>query len=92
MSEAASERRHHKRRSTQGEITLRMEGDSPLEVRAVLLDISATGFRARHGNLTLARNRDIQFETAGFSGRARVVWNRILGEEVESGFVIIERD
>ena len=56
------------------------------------MDESETGFRARHRNLAVTGNQEVRFRTNTRSGTARVIWNRILGQEVETGFVIMESD
>jgi len=52
----------------------------------VLLDTSSHGFRALHNCRTLAAGQVVSFEHSGGSGRARVVWTRIEGDQVQSGF------
>ncbi len=83
------ERRRRERKVSQVEARLSFEG-IPAEVIAILVDESETGFRARHGYLAITGNQEIGFRTNNRSGRACAVWNRILGEEVETGFVIVE--
>lgn len=85
------ERRKHARTAARGEVTLRFDG-LPEEIKAVCVDESETGFRARHRNLASTGNQQVHFQTNTRSGTARVVWNRILGQEVESGFLIMEFD
>ncbi|HLI82967.1 MAG TPA: hypothetical protein VKV17_03565 [Bryobacteraceae bacterium] len=55
----------------------------------ILLDISANGFRALHNCPTLAAGYNVLFEHAGQKGRARVVWTRIDGGQVQSGFYVL---
>jgi hypothetical protein len=52
------------------------------------MDVSDGGFRIRHARLTLASGDQVEFEIAGRRGAARAVWNRILGAEAETGFVL----
>jgi hypothetical protein len=56
-----------------------------------LLDTTSTGFRACHGARTLVTGQIVEFDFEAGHGRARVAWTRILGEEVESGFLILTR-
>jgi hypothetical protein len=59
------------------------------EVRGKLLDHSAGGFRAQHGCTQLTCGQIVEFRLMAISGVARVVWTRILGDRVESGFLIL---
>lgn len=60
------------------------------EVRGQLLDRSANGFRAEHRSPGLTCGQVVEFRLpASVTGRARVVWTRIAGEHVESGFFIV---
>jgi cold shock CspA family protein len=61
----------------------------PEPVWGHLVDIANRGFRARHKARGLEPGQQVEFEIAGFPGRARVVWTRIVGERVESGFLIL---
>ena len=58
-------------------------------VRATLLDRSANGFRAQHDCAQLTCGQLVKFRLAKSKGLARVVWTRILGDRVESGFLIL---
>jgi hypothetical protein len=53
------------------------------------LDQSAHGLRIRHSRLTLACGDKVEFELEGRSGAAQAVWNRIIGQEAETGFAVI---
>ncbi len=85
------ERRRHARKVAQGVVTLRFEGLAD-EAPGELVNESETGFRARHRHLAITGNQQVGFRTNVRSGTARAIWNRILGEEVETGFVIVEAD
>lgn len=87
----SKERRRHARRLARHDVRLRFEG-LPDEIPGHFIDESETGFRARHRNLAITGNQEVVFRTSTRSGKARVIWNRILGEEVETGFVITESD
>jgi hypothetical protein len=59
-------------------------------VDGVLLDVSDSGFRARHRDPTLGAGRIIRWETeSGSTGVAKVVWTRVFDELVESGFALV---
>ncbi|PWU01187.1 MAG: hypothetical protein C5B51_23505 [Terriglobia bacterium] len=55
-------------------------------MRGSLLDASAHGFQARHDCPSLAAGQVVVFQHALAAGRAQVVWTRIAGEQVQSGF------
>ena len=61
------------------------------DVNAELLDVSESGFRARHGCPLFYNGLEVDFSHRGAAGRARVVWNRIQGGEVESGFWVLRQ-
>lgn len=58
-------------------------------LQGVLLDVSTHGFRAIHNAPTLASGQTVLFEHSGRTGRARVVWTRIDGDQVQSGFYVL---
>ena len=55
----------------------------------MLLDASAHGFRAIHNSPELASGQIVLFEHSDISGRARVIWTRIDGDQVQSGFYVL---
>jgi hypothetical protein len=57
-----------------------------------LVDIAASGFRARHSCQSLTSGQDVSFARRGARGRARVMWTRISGDTVESGFLVLPAD
>ncbi len=58
-------------------------------ISAILVDISAHGFRARHQCGNLASGQTVAFEHPFGCGRARVAWTRIGSGAVESGFYVL---
>lgn len=84
------ERRTETRVPADGAMTLYLPGTSPIAGK--LLDLAASGFRARHRCPGLLAGAVVDFELGSRHGRARVVWTRILGEAVESGFLIVAGD
>jgi hypothetical protein len=58
-------------------------------LEGVLLDTSAHGFRAIHNSHALASGQIVLFEHSDISGRARVIWTRIDGDQVQSGFYVL---
>ena len=91
FSEAqAQERRKKLRRHAEGGVCLSIrDSDSP-EIRGLLVDVSASGFRAAHSFKQLCPGQEVAFRHEAGGGVARVVWTRILGQTVESGFFILE--
>ncbi|MCC7496543.1 MAG: hypothetical protein IT160_03120 [Bryobacterales bacterium] len=84
------ERRREERTLREGDVALTLTGDGDIKVWARLLDTSRGGFRAAHSHPELSAGREVEFTREDVSGRARVIWTRILGEEAESGFLILE--
>ena len=82
------DRRKEPRAPAQGVVQLTLV-DTALNVPATLLDVSPSGFRALHRQLNLENGQIVQFCHATARGRARVMWNRITGSEVQSGFLIL---
>jgi hypothetical protein len=89
LSTNPADRRREPRLSASGKVQLKFESEPRSEVEADLLDVSASGFRAshRHGILPLGANASFRHPEA--AGKARVVWNWMHPEHVETGFVII---
>ena len=82
-------RRAEERFSLEGELLLSFDDPMHHEVRAQLVDYSKSGFRAVHEYAALATGQVVRFQRLVAGGRARVVWNRILGAQVETGFVVL---
>jgi hypothetical protein len=72
-----------------GRIRLQCADYPGSSIQGVLLDVSANGFRAVHNALALASGQILLFEYSGRRGRARVVWTRIDGDQVQSGFYVL---
>jgi hypothetical protein len=84
-----ADRRNEPRHPASGKVQLKFESEPHRELDAELMDISRSGFRAshRHGALLLGANMSFRHPEA--HGKARVVWNWMHPDHVESGFVII---
>ncbi len=82
------ELRREPRRPAEGAVTFRFEGKT---FKGQLVDTSPSGFRARHEYPELVAGLTVRFSHPEGTGRARIVWNRIFGVTVESGFLILER-
>jgi hypothetical protein len=61
----------------------------PEVISALLLDVSSSGFRAIHQSCFLKSGLEVLFQHKFASGRAVVMWSRILPQVVESGFLIL---
>ena len=83
------DRRQSERHAADGEVVLLPESPQLVELRGNLLDVSETGFRVGHNCMTLASGQIVAFVHATGCGKARVVWNRVHGQSVETGFVIL---
>ena len=92
MKRSSIERRTEARRPQIGEVHLRQPNVVLGPFLGHMIDASPTGFRIRHGRLTLASGNFVDFEWAGQSGKALVMWTRILGKEAETGFHIVNTD
>ena len=87
-----ADRRAEPRRPASGQVELRPEWfASTTSVPGQMLDINSGGFRARHSFQALVSGHIVEFAYGRQRGRARVVWTRILGDQVESGFMILPR-
>ena len=86
------ERRRNPRQEVQGVIFLKfLKSDfRSAAIRAVLIDLSASGFRASHTSKELCSGQEVAFCHDAVKGMARVVWTRIVGQSVESGFLFCQ--
>ena len=85
-----SERRREPRHPTEALIQLRPDGTNQF-VNARLLDRSEHGFRAAHDSVVLAAAQEVWFRDGEREGKARVIWNSVLGEDsLQSGFMILD--
>jgi hypothetical protein len=83
------EKRKDARVPAQGTVRLQPEELFAKQIIARLIDISSRGFRAYHYHDALTRGQMVHFQHASASGQARVVWNRITANSVETGFLIV---
>jgi hypothetical protein len=86
---SASDRRSEQRYRGQGPLKLSFDDPSRQEITGQLMDYSANGFRAMHAYAALHTGQVVDFEHAVADGKARVMWNRIAGDRVETGFFVI---
>ena len=91
MDEKFREKRREPRQAVHGELTLQWEGGPSSPIEGDLVDISRHGFRASHRHTSLVTGQEVHFEHSTGRGRARVVWTRIHGGSVESGFLVVDK-
>lgn len=89
MPPEITNRRSEERFNADGELLLSFDDPAHREVNARLVDYSKSGFRATHGYPALSSGQVVRFQRLLAWGNARVVWNRITGEKVETGFVVL---
>jgi hypothetical protein len=87
--ENGAERRGAPRVAASGAVQLTPENAGERVIDGHLIDLSSSGFRAQHGSRLLDSGETVVYAFAGRSGRARVVWTRIVAEHVESGFLLL---
>ena len=85
-----ADRRTEPRQPARGRVKLRPDGLAT-GIPGEMVDINGGGFRARHSFQALASGHIVEFEYGKLTGRARVVWTRIMSDSVESGFLILPR-
>jgi hypothetical protein len=90
MPMSAADRRTERRYRGQGPLRLSFDDPSPQEIVGRLLDYSKSGFRAVHEYAALHTGQVVAFQHAIAGGKARVMWNRIADDQVESGFLVIQ--
>jgi hypothetical protein len=83
------DRRAEARHEADGEVRLSFEEPIHQEISGTLVDYSNSGFRAVHHCSDLHAGQVVRFRHVVASGTARVIWNRILPERVESGFLVV---
>jgi hypothetical protein len=86
---APDDRRVERRFVAAGDVLFRFPDPLPCNVTGQLVDCSRSGFRAYHNYPALVSGQLVSFRHSQAEGKAQVVWNRILGEHVETGFVVL---
>jgi len=84
-----ADRRSETRHPADGPLRFSFEDAGYQEIDGRLLDYSKNGFRAAHTYAALATGQIVKFQHVIAAGRARVMWNRIADDRVESGFLIV---
>jgi hypothetical protein len=83
------EHRREPRRQANGAVRVWSAHPERLEIRGLLIDISDSGFRMSHENRTLQTGQTVEFSHIETAGKAKVIWNRIVGARVETGFLVL---
>ena len=86
---SSANRRKEERYRAEGEVQLCFEDPVRQEVSGALLDYSKSGFRAAHKYCELHAGQVVDFHHFVAHGKARVMWNRILEDRVETGFLVL---
>ncbi len=86
----AADRRSEFRHPADGHLKFSFNDPAHQEVTGRLLDYSKSGFRAAHSYAALPTGQVVDFQHVVAVGQARVMWNRIADDRVESGFLIIK--
>jgi hypothetical protein len=81
------ERRREARIPASGALELEIEKEGR-RVAGALVDISNSGFRVSHHDLSLRTGMRVRYSHPGGQGVAVVAWTRVVGNDVESGFYI----
>jgi len=86
---AGDERRGEPRFSASGSVRLLIGDPQTVAIPGRILDVSQHGMRVEHMYPALTSGTMIQIESGSTSYTARVVWNRIKDDGVESGFYLL---
>ncbi|MBI4875017.1 MAG: PilZ domain-containing protein [Acidobacteria bacterium] len=89
MPEPSDDRRSEIREALEGGLTLMIYHPAPREFQGRLIDVSHRGFRAQHSYPLLEPGQNVHFRYSTLEGDARVIWNRILAGQVETGFLLL---
>jgi hypothetical protein len=87
-----TEKRREQRRRASGTVVVRCPGPSARQIEGRLIDVSASGFRMAHAEASLEAGQVVEFTHQEAAGTARVMWNRIVNRNVETGFLLISRE
>ena len=83
------DRRSEQRFSATGEVRLLINGPQPVAIPGRILDVSQHGMRVEHMYAALTSGTIIQIASGTTQYTARVVWNRIKDDGVESGLYLL---
>ena len=83
------DRRSEPRFEATGEVRLIIDGPQVIAIPARILDVSQHGMRVEHMYPALTSGMMLQIESESSKFAARVVWNRIKNDGVETGFYLL---
>ena len=83
------DRRTEPRYKATGEVRLLIGGPQAISIPGRILDISQHGMRVEHMYSALASGSLLQVEAGSTQYTARVVWNRIKDDGVETGLYLL---
>ncbi len=86
----AADRRTECRHPTEGHVRFSFDDPARRDIGGRLMDYSRSGFRAMHNYTALHTGQIVEFQHILGFGQARVMWNRIADDRVESGFLVIK--
>ena len=89
MNQKPRENRREVRQAASGEVSISFTDPAPVKIRGELVDVSVSGFRARHSFQSLRSGQVVEYSHPFGSGTAQVIWNRIAGTDIETGFVLL---
>ena len=88
MSSSFPGKRREVRRAASGAVRVRFANPQQTEIEGRLIDLSPSGFRMLHTCVALAAGQVVEFSHIEAAGQARVMWNRVLAQNVETGFFV----
>ena len=83
------EKRREPRRAASGSVRVRFTDPKAMEIEGRLIDVSPGGFRMSHHFASLEAGQMVEFVHVEARGHARVIWNRIADDTVETGFLVV---
>lgn len=86
------EKRRETRRAATGIVQVRCSQPERKKIEGRLIDVSASGFRMAHRDISLQTGQVVEFSHKEATGTARVMWNRIHEQSVETGFFVLGRE
>jgi hypothetical protein len=90
LSPNPADRRREERNPFTGQVLLQYRDVEVVKLQGSLLDKSRNGFRVAHPRCALSAGQEVSFSHAEATGRARVIWTLIAGQNQESGFLVLE--
>jgi hypothetical protein len=81
--------RREVRHPAEGGVRITFRNPQYQKVEGRLVDVSDSGFRMSHTSRQLMPGQVVEFRHESSGGAARVVWNRIMENAVETGFFVL---